>query len=409
MKGVIAMKAKDYKDFLNQCKHEFQVLNYIRKEALENGFVPYNYSDNNKKLIFEFNKLIALIELGNDLEKDGANIIISHMDSPRLDVIPNDPFVEKEDGVFWKTVPYGGIINQSWLDRPLALVGEAYNKDGKVLINTELDKVYFTATSLLPHLSGRKEMDQLKSEKLMVRMGRDTIKRIQKKYKLSKEDLQLADLSFVPAGKALDIGFDKELIAGYGHDDRCCVFTELKAFFNSEHSNKTKIALFTSYEETGSGQSSGAESYFIDDMFLELTGNQIAARRAMRNSKMISADVQAGYDSNYNNHFEENAKVIAGNGVGIVPFLGQKRGNDATVEIREFIRRLCEDNKIPYQIETTKVSEGGGGTVSTFFGYKCIDVIDIGIPVLAMHSPQELISKKDLESAYKLYKLFFES
>ena len=409
MKGVIAMKAKDYKDFLNECKHEFQVLNYIRKEALENGFVPYDYSNNNKKLIFEFNKLIALIELGNDLEKDGANIIISHMDSPRLDVIPNDPFVEKEDGVFWKTVPYGGIINQSWLDRPLVLVGEAYNKDGKVLINTELDKVYFTATSLLPHLSGRKEMDQLKSEKLMVRMGRDTIKRIQKKYKLSKEDLQLADLSFVPAGKALDIGFDKELIAGYGHDDRCCVFTELKAFFNSEHSNKTKIALFTSYEETGSGQSSGAESYFIDDMFLELTGNQIAARRAMRNSKMISADVQAGYDSNYNNHFEENAKVIAGNGIGIVPFLGQKRGNDATIEIREFIRRLCEDNKIPYQVETTKVSEGGGGTVSTFFGYKCIDVIDIGIPVLAMHSPQELISKKDLESVYKLYKLFFES
>ena len=401
------MKVKEYKEFLTECKHEVFTLQYIEQQALANGFEPFG--SNNDKLIFKFNKLIALVEVGQNLSEDGANIIISHIDSPRLDVIPGDPFVEKEDGVFWKTAPYGGIINQSWTDKPLVLVGEAYNKDGKTLINTELDKVYFTVSSLLPHLSGRKEMDALKSEKLMVRMGHNVMKKLQKKYNLTKEDLQMADLSFAPAGKPLDIGFDKELIAGYGHDDRCCAFAELKAFFNSEHNTKTKIALFTSYEETGSGQSSGAESYFIDDIFLELTGSQIKARQAMRNSKMISADVQAGYDSNYSSHFEENTKVIAGKGVGIVPFLGQKRGNDATVEIRNFIKTLCMENDIPYQIESTKVSEGGGGTVSTFFGFKCIDVIDIGIPVLAMHSPQELISKKDLESAYKLYKLFFES
>lgn len=401
------MKVKEYKDFLFECKHEVFTLQYIEQQALANGFEPFG--SNNDKLIFKFNKLIALVERGANLAEDGANIIISHIDSPRLDVIPGNPFVEKEDGVFWKTSPYGGIINQSWTDKPLVLVGEAYNKDGKVLINTELDKVYFTVSSLLPHLSGRKEMDALKSEKLMVRMGHNVMKKLQKKYNLTKEDLQMADLSFVPAGKPLDIGFDKELIAGYGHDDRSCAFAELKAFFNSEHNTKTKIAIFASYEETGSGQGSGAESLFIDDIFLELTGSQIKARQAMRNSKMISADVQAGYDSNYNTHFEENTKVIAGKGVGVVPFLGQKRGNDSTAKIRNFIKTLCIENDIPYQIESTKVSEGGGGTVSTFFGFKCIDVIDIGIPVLAMHSPQELISKKDLESAYKLYKLFFES
>ena len=406
------MKFKDYKNFLDECKHEYVVLNYIESKALENG---YEFYDDNKnydfgdKLIFKFNKFIALMELGEDFS-EGANMIISHIDSPRLDVLPNNPYIEKDDGVFWKVIPYGGIIVQSWLDRPLALVGKAYDKDGNVvLINTEKDKVFFTISSLLPHLDGRKEMKNLTYDKLMVRMGRDVVKKIRKKYGLTEENLKFADLSFVPAGKAIDIGFDKELIASYGHDDRCCAFAELEAMFNSEKSTKTKIALFTSYEETGSGQSSGAESKVIDDIFLELLETEKRVRKSMRHSKMLSADVCAGFDSVYANHFEENCKPILGKGVGIVPFLGSKRGNDASLEIREYIRKLCTDNNINYQIETTKVGEGGGGTVSTFFCIKGIEVIDAGIPVLAMHSPQELISKKDLEETYKLYKVFFES
>jgi aspartyl aminopeptidase len=406
------MDFKAYKNFLNDNKHEYFVLDYIENRAVENGYELYDenkYYDTGDKLIFKFNKFIALIELGEDFS-EGANMIISHIDSPRLDVIPNNPYVEKDDGVFWKVSPYGGIIAQSWLDRPLALVGKAYDKDGNlVIINTEKDKVFFTISSLLPHLSGRKEMKDLTLDKLMVRMGRDVIKKINKKYKLNEDSLKLADLSFVPAGKAIDIGFDKELIASYGHDDRCCAFAELEAMFTSEKSTKTKIALFTSYEETGSGQSSGAESKLIDDIFLELLDTEKRARKSIRNSKMLSADVCAGFDSAYSTHFEENCKPILGKGVGIVPFLGNKRGNDSTIEMREFVRKLCVDNNINYQIETTKVTESGGGTVSTFFCIKGIEVIDAGIPVLAMHSPQELISKKDLESTYKLYKAFFES
>lgn len=406
------MDFKAYKNFLNDNKHEYFVLNYIENRAVENGYELYDenkYYDTGDKLIFKFNKFIALIELGEDFS-EGANMIISHIDSPRLDVIPNNPYVEKDDGVFWKVSPYGGIIEQSWLDRPLALVGKVYDKDGNlVMINTEKDKVFFTISSLLPHLNGRKEMKDLTLDKLMVRMGRDVIKKINKKYKLNEDSLKFADLSFVPAGKAIDIGFDKELIASYGHDDRCCAFAELEAMFTSEKSAKTKIALFTSYEETGSGQSSGAKSELIDDIFLELLDTEKRARKSIRNSKMLSADVCAGFDSVYSTHFEENCKPILGKGVGIVPFLGNKHGNDSTIEMRELVRKLCVDNNINYQIETTKVTEYGGGTVSTFFCIKGIDVIDAGIPVLAMHSPQELISKKDLESTYKLYKVFFES
>ena len=405
------MDTKKYKEFLEN-KHEYQVMNHIELKAIENGYKVFKEDKDympEDKLIFKFrNKLIALVELGLDISQ-GVNMIISHIDSPRLDVIPNNPIVTKDDDIFFKVVSYGGIISQSWLDRPLALIGKAYDKDGNVVnINTEDDNILFTISSLLPHLDGRKEMKELKAEKLMVRVGQGALAYLSERG-ITNDNLKLADLSFVPAGKPIDIGFNGDLIGAYGHDDRVCAFAELEAILNSKPSDKTKIAIFTSYEETGSGQSSGAESQFIDDIFLELTkGNQLTMRRTMRNTKVISADVCAGFESNYSSHFEENCKVIPGKGIGIVPFLGNKRGNDATLEMREFMKKLCEDNNISYQIETTKVGEKGGGTVSTFFGIKGMEVIDVGVPVLAMHSPQELIHKKDLISAYELYKVFYE-
>lgn len=407
------MNFNKYQEFLNCGKHEILAFDYIIEKALDKGYELYCNCKDYKpgdKLIFAFKKkLIALVELGDDLE-EGSNMIISHIDSPRLDVIPNDPFVKEDDGVFWKTVPYGGIVAQLWLDRPLVLVGRAMNNKGETVnINTEDIGVSFTITSLLPHLGGRKETDELKCEKLLVRMGDNILEGLKDKYGLTEDNLKFADLSFVPYGNAYELGFNKEFIASYGHDDRVCAYAELEALFNSNASNKTKIALFTSYEETGSGQSTGAESQYIDDIFIELLDSEKIARRAIRNSKMISADVCAGYDSNYASHFEKNCKPICGQGVGIVPFLGNKRGNDATIVMREHVRKLCEDNNIAYQLETTKLGEGGGGTVSTFFCIKGVEVIDCGVPVLAMHSPQELIHKNDLQAAYDLYKVFFES
>ena len=418
------MNCQSYIDFLNNNKHEYQVIDFIERRATTEGFREFKEDKiyrQGEKIIFKFDKLIALVVMGKDFSK-GANMIVSHMDSPRLDVIPNNPFVEKDGEVFCKVVPYGGIISQSWLDRPLALVGKAYNKDGEeVLIDTEKVDIHFTISSLLPHLGGRKEMKDLGYDKLMVRMGTSRPQEfLEMMYGLTEENLKFANLSFVPSGKAMELGFgknfsaygyfDKDLISAYGHDDKVCVFTELMAILDSDDTDRTKIALFTSYEETGSGQLSGAESQFIDDIFLELAnGEQLIMRRSMRNTKVISADVCAGFDSVYANHFEDNCKVKVGEGVGIVPFLGSKRGNDSTLEMRELIRKLCEDNNIKYQIETTKVGEGGGGTVSAFFTIKGMQVIDVGVPVLAMHSPQELIHRNDLFSVYKLYKVFYEN
>ena len=402
---------KQYMDFLYECKHEYQCVEYIKRYATL--FKGYEIFDENKeytkgdKIIFEFkNKLIALVELGNDIS-EGVNMIVSHLDSPRLDVIPNNPFVEKDDGIFMKVIPYGGIISQLWLDRPLTLIGKAYNNKGEeVFINTE-NEYMFTITSLLPHLNGRKEVKDLTYDKLMVRVGDNVFKYFEIIYGLTKENLQLADLSFVPNGKPFEIGFDKEFISSYGQDDRSSVFASMKALFDSRDNNKTKIALFTSYEENGSQQSSGAISQFIDDIFLELAnGNQLIARRSMRNTKAISGDVCASYDSVFAKHFEENAKAISGKGVAIVPSLN--RGNHSTLEIKEHIRRLCVDNEIQYQIEQTKSTESGGNTVSSYFATRGIDVIDIGIPILAMHSPNELAHKNDFTNMYKLYKVFFE-
>ena len=396
--------------------HELHVVRYIENMATKNGYVLYSENKlcrRGNKLIFKFrDKFIALVRLGKDIS-DGANIIVSHIDSPRLDVIVGSPIVEKEDGVFFKVVPYGGIITQSWLDRPLALVGRVQTDEGIVYINTK-GHYDFTVTSLLPHLGGTKEMKELSQDKLLVRIGnnksKSVLKYLEETYNIKEKDLELADLSFVPSDITREIGFDREFIAGYGHDDKSCAFAELKAMLDAKHHNdRTTIAIFASYEETGSAQTTGCQSEFIDDMFLELTHDIVRARRGVRNSNVISADVCAGFESTYSNHFEDCAKAVAGKGVGIVPYLGKKRGNDTEFDFRSEIKELALEHDVKYQIETTKVTEGGGGTVSTFFAVRGCHVIDVGVPVLAMHSPQELISKRDLYECYKLYRAFYEN
>ena len=409
----------DYKYFLdNFGYHETRVARYIKQRALDYGYEEYNgrrkkYIQGDK-IIFEFrDKLIALVELGKCLE-DGSNVIVSHMDSPRLDVIQGNPIVEEEDGVFVKTVPYGGIINQLYLDRPLVLVGRVYNDDGELIqINTKEQGYFFNVTSLLPHLRGRQEVKDLTYDKLRVRIGNskedNIFEIIKKEYGITKENLEFAELSFVPYGNVMDMGFDKDLMMGRGHDDLSSVFAGLEAMLSSEPSNMTKIFLGVSYEETGSSQSTGAVSEFIDDIFLELAeGNILLARECIRNSKVISGDVTCGYDATYSNHFEDGAKVVVGKGTGIVPFTGNKRGNDSSVQMRNYIKRLCLDNDIDYQVDTVKVGQGGGGTVAMFFGTRGCEVIDIGVGVISMHSHNEIISKSDLMSTYELYKVFYE-
>lgn len=406
----------EYKYLLEEGLHETQVLKYIKDKAEDVGYKTYNYKHFNvgDKLIFEFrDKLIALVEVGEDIS-EGANLIVSHIDSPRLDVIVGEPFVSNDDGTFIKTQPYGGIIPQLWLDRPFVIVGKIKVDNEIKYINTGEKGYLFSITSLLPHLRGRKEVKDLSYDKLLVRMingnKEELFKMLEKEYGITKENFELADLSFVPYFRTLEMGLDKDLLLGYGHDDKSCAYAELEAILTSKPNKRTKIALFTAYEETGSGQMSGAETQFIDDIFLTLAnGHTLLTREFMRNTKVISADVTGGFDSNYSSHFEDSAKAICGNGVGLVPFTGLKRGNDASIEMREYIKGLCIDNDVKYQVDTTKVSESGGGTVATFFGIRGMETMDAGVPILGMHSPQEILSKRDLIETYKLYKVFYEN
>ena len=406
---------KKYKHMMNQYGlHERLMVKYIKEQALEHGFVEYkdfcNYKHGDKIFYVFRDKLIILMKLGLDFK--GANMIVSHLDSPRLDVIVGDPLVEKEDGVFLKVIPYGGIIQQSWLDRPLALVGRVEDKDGNVVdINTK-EEYNFVISSLLPHLDGRKEMKEMKYDKLLVRIGNkkeNVLKVLQEKYNLADNFLQFADLSFVPSDAVKEVGFDRELLTGYGHDDKCCAYAELQAFFEAELKDMTQVAIFASYEETGSKQSTGCQTDVIEDFFVDVMQCVRTAKAFMRNSFMISADVCAGYEHRYASHFEDAAKAVVGKGTAVVPYLGRKSGNDSSFEIRKFVKDLLVKNNIDYSIETTKVSEGGGGTVSSFFAIKGCEIIDVGVPVLAMHSPQELISKHDLYETYRIYKAFYES
>lgn len=401
---------EEYKEFLDNNKHEDIAVRTIKEIAVKNGFKEFN-SDNNyapgNKILYNIkNKGVALIELGEEGPDEGVKVVVSHIDSPRLDLMPGECIYEDE-GVFARVIPYGGIIPQLWLDRPLVLVGTVFDEYGnKLIINTE-GEYTFTATSLLPHLNGRKEVKELKYESLNVRIGnsnKDNILEIIKnKYNVPEENLAIAELSFVPAGKSMYIGYDKELIAGYGHDDRCCAFTELKAMLDVNDVKRTNIALFVSYEETGSNQSTGAKTELIDDMFYDIG----KTRRGIRNSEVLSADVCAAFDSQYSSHYVKSSAAKAGKGIGLVPFTGLKRGNDVSVDFLYKIKSLAKSNGVNYQVETTKPSEGGGGTVAMYFGTRGMDVLDAGIAVLAMHSPQEVIAIQDIYSAYNLYKAFF--
>ena len=392
-----------YREYLEHSGlHEVFAVDEIAELGKRHGLGVYRFRD----------KLVALVREGVNNISEGANVIVSHLDSPRLDVIVGEPLIERADGVFLKTIPYGGIIPQSWLDIPLVLVGRIYTDKEPITINT-MDEFEFVITSLLPHLDGNKEMAKFDINNLLVRVGNskkeNVLEILKERYGVHEDDFELADLSFVPATKVREIGFDKDLITGYGHDDSSCVFTSLEAILDADNNGRTQIAIFASYEETGSNQATGCNSEFIDDIFLDLAhGDFRDAREGIRNSMIISADVCAGFESVYSGHFEDCAKAIVGQGVGIIPYLGKKRGNDTDFHFRALVKQLALDNNIKYQIETTKVTEGGGGTVSTFFTTKGSYVIDVGVPVLAMHSPQEVISKTDLYETYRLYKAFFE-
>jgi aspartyl aminopeptidase len=421
--------AEGYKKFLNTSKTERGAVASAKALCEEKGYKSYTFGDKIKpgdKLYFvNRDKNIFIIKVGtNDIATHGIKIMAAHVDSPRLDLKPNPLF---EDGgvAFFKTHYYGGIKKYQWTTIPLTLEGVVVLRGGKkinVSVGDEEGDPIFYITDLLPHLSQLQNEKSLgkaiDGENLNAVVGNipasdedkegvkaAILKLLNDKYGITEIDFQSSELCFVPAGKAKDVGFDRALISAYGHDDKVCAYPEMTGLFES-NSQDTLMAVFADKEETGSNGVTGMQSRVIldviDSIASALGANPIQVRY---NSKCVSADVTAAYDPAYSEVYEKRNSSYLSCGAAVTKYHGArgKSGtSDASAEVVGYLRDALEDEGVIYQTgELGKIDIGGGGTVAMFIANLGIDTIDMGVPVLSMHAPYELISKADLYSMHK--------
>ncbi|MDI6707909.1 MAG: aminopeptidase [Candidatus Thermoplasmatota archaeon] len=444
-KNKIFEFAECYKKFIDECKTERQAVKYIVELIRKKGFRALNELKELKHgdRIYEVNrhKNIILAVIGTESLEKGLNIIVAHLDAPRLDLKPNPLYEDKDSylGLF-KTHYYGGIKKYHWVNIPLALYGKVIKKDGKELnikIGEDDNEPVFVIPDLLPHLSKkiqdeRKLSEGIKGEELNIIVGSIPVKdkkvkekiklqllnELNKKYGLVEEDFVSAELEFVPAGKSKDVGFDCSLIGAYGQDDRICAYTSLQAILELKSPKRTCIGLFVEKEEIGSEGATGMKSMFFEDFvsrLLSLTGkyDEYILKNALANSKAISADVNGALDPSFKEVHEIANAAKLGLGVVITKHTGaggKFMASEATAEYVGAVRNLLNREKIAWQAsELGKVDEGGGGTVAKYLAEYNMDVIDMGPPILSMHSPFEISSKADIYESYRAYRAFFSS
>ena len=427
-----------YKNFLDHCKTERLCVDYCIKLAQKKGFKEYVFGQQIKAGDkFYFNnrgKSIMLAVIGTQTLDKGINLTAAHTDAPRLDLKPN-PLYEDAEMAYLKTHHYGGIRKYQWVARPLELHGIVILKNGEsVAVNIGADKndPQFIIEDLLPHLkkaSDQKPLDQaVPSEILNVLVGSKPIgkseetervkmgimKILNKKYGLEEEDFISAELEVVPAGKARDIGFDRSLIAAYGHDDRVCAYAEMAGLFDAKDLKKTGVCIFADKEEIGSvgvtGMISAAFEWFVGDL---CKAQGVDIRDCFAHSFCVSADVTAAYDPNYSEVFEARNDSKINHGVAFCKYTGHggKSGaSDASAETVGKLRKLMNDNGVIWQMtQMGKNDNGGGGTVALDLANRNIETIDAGVPVLSMHAPFETVAKLDCYMTYKCMKVVFEN
>ena len=427
----------EYINFLNNGKTERESAKIIVNSLKENGFVDINTVDKlnvgDKVYLLNRNKSVYAAVIGKENITNGMNIIGSHIDSPRLDLKPN-PLYEDVKLALFKTHYYGGIKKYQWTAIPLAIHGVVVKPNGekiKIVIGEDDNDPIFTITDILPHLAQdqyeKKIGKAIEGEDLNILIGSipskdDSVKEhimnlINEKYGINEIDFYSSELEIVPAFKARSLGFDKSMVASYGQDDRVCAYTSLKALLDAKNNDKTMTIIFSDKEEIGSvgntGMCSEIFDLFIHDL-LDKTGenNASAINKTYSNSIMLSADVGAGIDPNYQSVSEKNNASLIGYGVEINKYTGSRGksgASDANAEYVAKVRSIFEKNNIKYQLsELGKVDLGGGGTIAYILANKGIEVIDCGVPVISMHSPYEVTSKFDIYETYKAYKAFFE-
>ena len=437
--------SNEYMDFLNHGKTEREIVAQSERIAREHGFRSIDeYTElhpGDKVYFVNRCKNIYLAVIGKRSMEEGLNIIGAHSDSPRLDLKPN-PLVQEGSLAYFKTHYYGGIKKYQWTTIPLAIHGVIIKANGEKLtisIGENENEPVFTITDLLPHLAKeqqqKKVSEAINGENLALLIGSipstnqedeksknkvktNILRILNQKYGITEEDFISSELEIVPAFKARTLGLDESLVSAYGQDDKVCVYTSLRAILNVENPERTAVCLFSDKEEIGSMGNTGMESHVFDTFISELLNKARINRpnlldKVFCNSRMLSADVDAGVDPLYAQVSDMNNAGIIGEGISLNKYTGsggKYNSSDANAEYVAYIRKIFNENNIKYQLaELGKVDIGGGGTIAYILANKGVDVIDCGVPVLSMHAPYEVTSKYDIYSAYNAYETFFKN
>lgn len=430
-----------YMNFLNKAKTEREFIKEARKLADINGYkdiMEYQTLKPGDKIYFvNREKSMYLAIIGEKPIEEGMHIIGSHVDSPRLDLKPN-PLYEDTGLAYFKTHYYGGIKKYQWTTIPLSMHGVIIKTSGEKLeinIGENENDPIFTITDLLPHLAQEQMEKKLKNGidgedlNLLIgsipygdKQGSDRIKLnilnlLNQKYGITEEDLTSAEIELVPAFRARTLGLDGSMIAAYGQDDKVCAYTSLQAMMDVTSAQKTAVCILSDKEEIGSMGNTGMESnmfdFFISEILNKLGVNKPnLLDRVFCFSKMLSSDVDAGYDPIYASVSDKHNAGFLGKGISLNKYTGARGksgASDANAEYVAWVRNILEKNNIRYQVaELGRVDVGGGGTIAYIIANKGADVIDCGVPVLSMHAPYEVTSKYDVYSAYKTYKAFWK-
>lgn len=427
-----------YKVFLDKGKTEREVVEYTINLLKEQGFKEFDrekkYKAGDKVYLNNRDKALIIAIIGTEDIKNGVSIMASHIDAPRIDLKPR-PLYEQTELALFKTHYYGGIKKYQWTAIPLSLHGVIIKKGGeKVTVNIGEDEndPVFCITDLLPHLAKdqvtRTLSEGIKGEELNILIGSlpfkddkesekvklNIMRILNEKYGIVEGDFINAELEIVPAFKAKDIGFDRNMLGAYGQDDRVCAYTTLMATLHTNNPTKTVVTVLADKEEIGSDGNTGLNSsylkYFVADLAKQ---NGVEGRTVLSNSTCLSADVNAGMDPTFPDVLEKNNCAYINYGVGLTKYTGVRgKGgtSDASAEFVAKVTSMLDDEKVYWQMgELGKVDQGGGGTVAMYVASLDVDVLDIGVPVLSMHSPFEVTSKLDVYMAYKAFLAYAKS
>lgn len=428
---------EEYKNFLNKAKTEREAVVYVLEKAKKNGFVEFDrakkYNAGDKVYYNNRGKSIILAVIGKKGLESGTRLSAAHIDSPRLDMKQN-PLYEDTEIAYFKTHYYGGVKKYQWTAIPLSLHGVIVKRDGtKAYVNVGEDDndPKFVVTDLLPHLAAeqmkRTLADGIRGEELNILIGSRPFKDDEasekvklnimnilfEKYGIIESDFLSAELEAVPAFKSCDIGFDRSMIGSYGHDDRVCAYPAAEAIFNIENPEYTAITVLTDKEEIGSDGNTGLNSSYFKYFVADLANMQgVNYHTVLSNTHCLSADVNAAFDPTFPDVSERRNASYINKGVVITKYTGSrgKAGtSDASAEYMGKIRGMLDGAEVVWQSgELGKVDAGGGGTVAMYLAALDIDVVDLGVPVLSMHAPFEVVSKLDVYMAYRAFKTFFE-